>query len=76
MILESEGEKQMEINSAEADKQRIILESEAEKIALINRAQGDAEAVFAKAEAHSKGLEMISQAMQRNPMSQEVSAAH
>jgi hypothetical protein len=35
---------------------------------------GDAEAVFAKAEAHSKGLQLISQAMQRNPKSQEVRA--
>lgn len=33
---------------------------------------GDAEAVFAKADAHSKGLQLISQAMQRNPKSQEV----
>jgi hypothetical protein len=33
---------------------------------------GEAEAVFAKAEAHSKGLQIISQAMQRNPKSQEV----
>jgi len=71
LILQSEGEMQSQVNFAEAQKQKIILESEAARIDAANRAHGEAEAIFAKAEAHSRGIQMVSQALRENGHSGE-----
>lgn len=63
-ILESEGQRQSEINVAEGDKQRMILNSEALKMDAINRASGEAEAIVAKADAIATGLDKISSSLQ------------
>uniref|UniRef100_A0A2P2KVA6 Uncharacterized protein MANES_05G196100 n=1 Tax=Rhizophora mucronata TaxID=61149 RepID=A0A2P2KVA6_RHIMU len=62
-VLESEGERQVNINIADGQKNSVILTSEAAKMDQVNRAQGEAEAILAKAQATAKGLAMVSQAL-------------
>ncbi|KAL2550902.1 SPFH/Band 7/PHB domain-containing membrane-associated protein family [Forsythia ovata] len=62
-VLESEGERQANINIADGKKNSVILESEAAKLDQVNRAQGEAEAILAKAQATAKGIAMVSQAL-------------
>ncbi|PSS32275.1 Stomatin-like protein [Actinidia chinensis var. chinensis] len=62
-VLESEGERQANINIADGKKSSVILESEAAKMDQVNRAQGEAEAIIAKAQATAKGIAMVSQAL-------------
>ncbi|MCD6034680.1 MAG: qmcA [Rickettsiales bacterium] len=73
-ILESEGQKQAQINIADAhrqetvlraegQKQHIVLESEASKLDQINRAQGQAEAIRQVAEASAQGIERLAKAV-------------
>lgn len=61
-ILESEGERQANINIADGKKTSVILESEAAKMNLLNRAQGEAEAILAisKAIEAGRGMEAVS----------------
>ncbi|XP_010537040.1 PREDICTED: stomatin-like protein 2, mitochondrial [Tarenaya hassleriana] len=59
-ILESEGERQANINIADGKKNAVILESEAAKMDQVNRALGEAEAILAKAQATAKGLALLS----------------
>lgn len=62
-ILESEGKKMAQINSAEADKQQTVLGSEAAMMDQINRAKGEAEAILSVADATAKSLTTIGQAI-------------
>ncbi|KAF5442627.1 hypothetical protein F2P56_035267 [Juglans regia] len=65
-VLESEGERQANINIADGKKSSVILQSEAAKMDQINRALGEAEAILAKARATAEGLAMVSQALKEN----------
>lgn len=58
-ILESEGQRQSQINIAEGKKQEVVLQSEAALTDQVNRAKGEAEAILAVAEATAKGIEMV-----------------
>lgn len=58
-ILESEGERQSQINRAESQKQEMVLESEASYIDQVNRAKGKAEAILQVATATAKSIEQI-----------------
>ncbi|KAK6926105.1 Band 7 domain [Dillenia turbinata] len=62
-VLESEGERQKNINIAEGKKSAVILESEAAKMDQINRAQGEAEAILVKARATAEGIAVTSEAI-------------
>ncbi|KAL2629153.1 hypothetical protein R1flu_013839 [Riccia fluitans] len=62
-VLESEGERQANINIADGKKSSVILESEAAMLDAVNRAKGEAEAIFAKAEATAKGIRELSEAI-------------
>ncbi|KDP46017.1 hypothetical protein JCGZ_14924 [Jatropha curcas] len=65
-ILESEGERQANINIADGKKNAVILASEAAKMDQVNRALGEAEAILARAEATAKGLAKVSQSLKEN----------
>ncbi|CAL5405507.1 unnamed protein product [Camellia sinensis] len=65
-VLESEGERQANINIADGRKSSVILASEAAKMDQVNRAQGEAEAILAKAQATAKGIDMVSQALKEH----------
>ncbi|KAL6972218.1 sugar transporter-like protein [Sarracenia purpurea var. burkii] len=65
-VLESEGERQANINIADGKKKSVILESEAAKMDQVNRAHGEAEAIIAKAQATAKGIAMVSQALKEH----------
>lgn len=65
-ILESEGERQANINIADGNKSSVILESEAAKMDQVNRAQGEAEAILARSQATARGIEMVSQALKES----------
>lgn len=64
-ILDSEGQRQADINIAEGKKQQVVLASEAAKIDQINRASGEAEAIRAVAEATASGINHIAEAIQK-----------
>ncbi|KAK9122416.1 hypothetical protein Syun_020033 [Stephania yunnanensis] len=59
-VLESEGERQANINIADGKKNSVILESEAAMMDQINRAKGEAEAILARAQATAQGIDMLS----------------
>ncbi|KAM0683910.1 Synaptotagmin-like protein 2 [Mitosporidium daphniae] len=59
LILESEGQRQSEINVAEGKKQAQILASESNQIEQINHATGEAEAILLRARATGAGIEAI-----------------
>ncbi|KAA8540114.1 hypothetical protein F0562_026806 [Nyssa sinensis] len=65
-VLESEGERQSNINIADGMKSSVILASEAAKMDQVNRALGEAEAILARAQATAKGIEMVSQALKEH----------
>ena len=58
-ILESEGQRQSQINIAEAQKQQVVLSSEAAMTDQVNRARGQAEAIISVAEATAQGISTI-----------------
>ena len=58
-ILESEGQRQAQINIAEGMRTTTVLESEAGQVSRINKAQGEAEAIALIAKATSAGLDQI-----------------
>ena len=62
-ILESEGERQSQINKAEAHKQEIVLQSEAAYKDQVNRARGKADAILQIAEASAQSIEKIAKSM-------------
>ncbi|KAK8516121.1 hypothetical protein V6N13_025645 [Hibiscus sabdariffa] len=65
-ILESEGERQSNVNIADGRKSAVILASEAAKMDQVNRAQGEAEAILARAQATAKGIALVSQSLKEN----------
>ncbi|KAL1547307.1 stomatin-like protein 2, mitochondrial [Salvia divinorum] len=65
-VLESEGEKQSNINIAEGKKTSVILQSEAANMDQINRARGEAEAIRARAQATAEGIAVVSKALKEH----------
>ncbi|KAL0452353.1 UNVERIFIED_CONTAM: putative protein C16G5.07c [Sesamum latifolium] len=65
-VLESEGERQANINIADGKKNAVILASEAAKLDQVNRAQGEAEAILARAQATAEGIALVSQSLKKN----------
>ncbi|XWS50247.1 hypothetical protein CRYUN_Cryun12cG0072000 [Craigia yunnanensis] len=65
-VLESEGERQANINIADGRKSSVILASEAARMDQVNRAQGEAEAILARAQATAKGIALVSQSLKEN----------
>ncbi|KAH7668410.1 Stomatin/HflK/HflC family protein [Dioscorea alata] len=65
-VLESEGERQSNINIADGKKNSVILASEAAMMDQMNRAKGEAEAILARSRATADGLRLLSAAMQEN----------
>jgi regulator of protease activity HflC (stomatin/prohibitin superfamily) len=63
VILQSEGERDAQINQAEGEKQRVIKESEAARQQQINEAAGEAEAILAVARATAEGLREVAGAL-------------
>ncbi len=64
MILESEGQRQAQINLAEGMRAKVVLESEAGKIDRVNRALGEAEAIEMLARASASGIGMLASALE------------
>ncbi|XP_065046953.1 uncharacterized protein LOC135678281 [Musa acuminata AAA Group] len=62
-VLESEGERQANINIADGKKNSVILASEAAMMDQVNRAKGEAEAIIARSQATADGLKILSEAM-------------
>ncbi|XP_039134894.1 LOW QUALITY PROTEIN: stomatin-like protein 2, mitochondrial [Dioscorea cayenensis subsp. rotundata] len=65
-VLESEGERQSNINIADGKKNSVILASEAAMMDQMNRAKGEAEAILARSRATADGLRLLSAAMQES----------
>ncbi|KAL1539813.1 stomatin-like protein 2, mitochondrial [Salvia divinorum] len=65
-VLESEGERQANINIADGKKTSVILQSEAAKMDQVNRALGEAEAIRARAQATAEGIAVVSKALKEN----------
>ncbi|CAA6673696.1 unnamed protein product [Spirodela intermedia] len=65
-VLESEGERQSNINIADGKKSAVILESEAAMMDQVNRAKGEAEAILAKSQATAEGLKLLSEAIKQH----------
>lgn len=63
-ILDSEGQRQSQINISEGQKQQVVLQSEAAMTDQINRAKGEAEAIKAVAEATAEGIRLVANAIQ------------
>ncbi|CAI5471288.1 unnamed protein product [Closterium sp. Yama58-4] len=72
-VLESEGDRQANINMAEGRKTAVILESEAAMSDQMNRAKGEAEAIVARARASAEGIAMLSRALMAEGASQAAS---
>jgi len=64
-ILESEGQRQSQINRAEGRKQEVVLASEASLIDQVNRAKGEGEAILRVAEATADGIEKVALATEK-----------
>lgn len=71
-ILESEGDRQAQINIAEGHKAKVVLGSEAAYIDQINRAKGEAEAILFVAEATSKSIAAVASAINKDGGSEAV----
>lgn len=65
-ILESEGQRQSQINRAEGQKQEIVLNSEAALTDQVNRAKGEAEAILKVAEATAEGIEKVAASIEKS----------
>ena len=63
VVLQSEGDRDAQINQAEGEKARVILESEAAMQQQINEARGEAEAILRVAEATAEGLSKVAEAL-------------
>ena len=72
-ILESEGQRQAQINVAEGEKQELVLASEAAKVDQINRAEGEAAAILSVATATAEGIEKVAAAIQKEGGDEAVS---
>lgn len=68
-ILESEGQREADINVAEGKKKARILNSEAYQLEQVNKATGEAEAIIAKARAQASAVSLVAEALnQENGM--------
>nr|XP_016501809.1 PREDICTED: stomatin-like protein 2, mitochondrial [Nicotiana tabacum] len=65
-VLESEGERQANINIADGRKSSVILASEAARMDQVNRAQGEAEAILSRAQATAKGIALVSRTLKEH----------
>ncbi|GFY81780.1 SPFH/Band 7/PHB domain-containing membrane-associated protein family [Actinidia rufa] len=65
-VLESEGERQANINIADGKNSSVILASKAAKMDQVNRAIGEAKAILDKAQATAKGIAMVSMALKEH----------
>ena len=65
-ILESEGQRQAQINRAEGQKQEVVLSSEAALTDQVNRAKGEAEAILRVAEATAEGIEKVAGSIEKS----------
>ncbi len=65
-VLQSEGQRQSQINVAEGQKQKVVLTSEAALIDQVNRAKGEAEAILAVARATAEGIVMVAESIQKS----------
>jgi regulator of protease activity HflC (stomatin/prohibitin superfamily) len=63
-VLESEGQRDAEINRAEGAKQRVVKESEAKKLQQINEAEGQAQAILAVASATAEGISKVARSLE------------
>jgi regulator of protease activity HflC (stomatin/prohibitin superfamily) len=72
-ILESEGDRQSQINVAEGKKAQVVLHSEASLIDQVNRAKGEAEAIISVAEATAKGIDVVAKSINNSGGSEAVS---
>ena len=72
-ILESEGKRQSQINTAEGEKAQIVLNSEAALTDQVNRAKGEAEAIICVAEATAKGIDVVAESIKKSGGSDAVS---
>lgn len=62
VILESEGQREAQINVAEGEKQAVVLAAQADKEEQILRAQGEAQAIVAVAEAKADAIRKVGEA--------------
>lgn len=65
-ILNSEGQRQSQINIAEGGKRDVVLQSEAAMTDQVNRAKGEAEAILAVARATAEGIELVASSIQKS----------
>jgi len=72
-ILESEGQRQSQINIAEGEKEKTVLGSEASYRDQVNRAKGEAEAILSVAEATSKSISILAKSIQSKGGNEAVS---
>ena len=72
-ILESEGQRQSDINVAEGQKQQVVLASEANMTDQINRATGEAEAIERVAIATAAAITTIANATQKKGGTEAIS---
>ncbi len=63
VILQSEGVRDANINTAEGEKQKVIKQSEANRQQQINMAEGEAQAILAVANATAEGLRKVAEAI-------------
>ncbi len=63
VILQSEGDRDAQVNQAEGEKKQVILGSEAAMQQQINEARGEAEAILRVAEATAEGLKKVAEAL-------------
>lgn len=66
-ILESEGQRQSQINVAEGEKQAVVLAAQADKEQQILRAEGEARAITAVAEAKAEAIRTVGEAADTDP---------
>jgi len=74
-VLNSEGERDAAANKAEGLKRSAQLNSEGKKIAQINEAMANAEQRRIEAEAEARALELIGEAIRRNPEAASIKLA-
>ncbi|MDG1436887.1 MAG: paraslipin [Rickettsiaceae bacterium] len=72
-ILQSEGERQSQINVAEGEKARTVLNSEASLTDQVNRAKGESEAIIAVADATAQGIDLVAKSIKSTGGSEAVS---
>lgn len=61
-ILESEGQRQSQVNIAEGEKQAVVLAAQADKEQQILRAEGQAQAITAVAKAKAEAIRLVGEA--------------